>query len=253
LALSIKNPIFEGRTTIIKPKPLKSFFLPICFLYISTFCNGQADSISGQATVTKWYKTTAFKTVAAPVVLIGYGLSSIDNHGLYSSWHAQRDITAAFPGFHSHVDDYLAFSPAALAVGLKLGGIQTQHTWVDGFILYALSFALSEGLTEGLKYTVQKQRPDNSDFLSFPSGHTSFAFQGAEFLHQEYIDQSGWYSAAGYSLAAATGAMRMLNNKHWLSDVCVGAGIGILSTKLIYLVYPEIRKKILKNHPLKRL
>jgi membrane-associated phospholipid phosphatase len=54
----------------------------------------------------------------------------------------------------------------------------------------------------------------------------------AEFMHQEYKDQSVWYSIAGYTAATATGVLRMYNVRHWFSDVVAGAGIGILGTKL---------------------
>jgi len=39
----------------------------------------------------------------------------------------------------------------------------------------------------------------------------------------------------------------MYNNKHWLGDVVAGAGIGIMSTKLAYWMYPVIKKKIFKD------
>jgi membrane-associated phospholipid phosphatase len=192
----------------------------------------------------KWYQTTVVKTAAIPVVLMGYGLSVSGDHGLfYSSYKAKVDINRAFPGFHTHVDDYLAFSPAALAAGLKLGGVKTEHSLQDGFFLFALSSAFTEGLALGLKYTTRELRPDGSNYESFPSAHTAFAFSGAEFLHQEYINQSPWYSIAGYTLATTTGAMRMMNNKHWLSDVAFGAGMGILCTKVVYLVYPALKKE----------
>ena len=48
------------------------------------------------------------------------------------------------------------------------------------------------------------------------------------------MTRSPWYSVAGYGLATATGVMRVLNNRHWVSDVLSGAGIGILSTELAY-------------------
>jgi len=210
--------------------------------------NGQGDSTHQNIIKQKWYKSTTFKTVAAPVLLIGYGISVTGPNGFpFSSRQVQAEAVKTFPGFRTSIDDYLAFSPGALALGLKLSGIKTEHTLLDGFLLYAFSFGLSEGIVEGLKYTVHEMRPDGSDNLSFPSAHSSAAFSGAEFLHQEYINQSGWYSAAGYSLGAATGILRIINDKHWFSDVLVGAGIGILSTKVVYLVYPIIKKKLTKH------
>ena len=47
---------------------------------------------------------------------------------------------------------------------------------------------------------------------------------------------------AGYSVATATGIMRVLNNRHWVSDVLSGAGIGIMSTELAYALGDVIFK-----------
>jgi len=90
-------------------------------------------------------------------------------------------------------------------------------------------------------------RPDGSDQLSFPSGHTANAFAAAEFLRQEYKGVSPWYGVAGYVVAGATGYLRMYNNKHWLGDIAAGAGVGIISTDLAYYIYPYIKRKIFKN------
>jgi len=69
-------------------------------------------------------------------------------------------------------------------------------------------------------------------------------------MRQELGDQSPWYGYISYSMATATGALRMMNNQHWLSDVLAGAGVGILSTKFTYLAYPWIKKKIIKDRNL---
>lgn len=92
-------------------------------------------------------------------------------------------------------------------------------------------------------------RPNGSGFNSFPSGHTANVFASAEFLNQEYKDIHPWIGYAGYTVATATGILRMYNNKHWLSDVVAGAGFGILSTKVSYLIYPKLKQLILgKGH-----
>lgn len=98
-----------------------------------------------------------------------------------------------------------------------------------------------------LKSITHIQRPDGSAFNSFPSGHTATAFASAEFLWQEYKDVSIWYGISGYAIAAATGAFRIYNDKHWLTDVVAGAGIGILSTKIAYWINPFIQKKIFNS------
>lgn len=87
-------------------------------------------------------------------------------------------------------------------------------------------------------------RPDGSDYRSFPSSHTTIAFVSATFLHEEYKDQSIWYGVAGYSIATASAVLRMLNNRHWMSDVLVGAGLGIMTTKAVYLLYPLVKESL---------
>ena len=38
-----------------------------------------------------------------------------------------------------------------------------------------------------------------------------------------------------YTIATSVAALRMINDKHWQSDVVAGAGFGILSAHLAYL------------------
>lgn len=82
------------------------------------------------------------------------------------------------------------------------------------------------------KYTAHVRRPDKSNYKSFPSGHTATAFMAAMMMHKEYGDRSPWYSISAFTVATATGISRILNNRHWLSDVLAGAGIGILSDRI---------------------
>ncbi|MCD8166055.1 MAG: phosphatase PAP2 family protein [Bacteroides sp.] len=121
-------------------------------------------------------------------------------------------------------------------------GIKGKNNFRDRTIVLGLACAFTAIPVNGLKYTTKIERPNGSRKNSFPSGHTAVAFMGAEFLWQEYKDVSLWYSIAGYTIAAGTGALRMYNNKHWLGDVAAGAGFGILSTKLAYLIQPRISR-----------
>ena len=146
------------------------------------------------------------------------------------------------PTFRYHYDDYLQYAPAALMLGLKAGGVKGRSSWGRMLVSDAFSAALMAGAVNTLKYTCKMTRPDGSNRHSFPSGHTATAFMTATMLYKEYGARSPWYSIAGYSMATATGVSRMLNNKHWLSDVMVGAGIGILSVELGYLFADLIYK-----------
>ncbi|MEG1634956.1 MAG: phosphatase PAP2 family protein, partial [Rikenellaceae bacterium] len=79
---------------------------------------------------------------------------------------------------------------------------------------------------------------------SFPSGHAATAFMTATMFHKEYgLTRSPLYSVLGYSLATATAISRQFNNRHWMSDVLVGAGIGILSVELGYYLADLIFKE----------
>ena len=98
------------------------------------------------------------------------------------------------------------------------------------------------GSVTSVKKLTKRQRPDNSVFNSFPSGHTATVFASAEFLKQEYGARYPWLAYTGYAVATATGALRMYNNRHWLSDVVAGAGFGILSTKASYILYPKLKR-----------
>jgi membrane-associated phospholipid phosphatase len=79
--------------------------------------------------------------------------------------------------------------------------------------------------TSALKYTVHRTRPNASDRLSFPSGHTSNAFAWAAVTHHHYGPKLG---VPAYFLASAIGISRMEKNVHHLSDVLAGAALGVV-------------------------
>ena len=145
--------------------------------------------------------------------------------------------------FKSSVDDYLQYFSPALTLGLKIGGVEGRSDWLRMMTSAAMSYGIMAGLVNGIKYTASEMRPDGSTRNSWPSGHTATAFVGATILHKEYgLTRSPWYSVAGYGVATATGVMRVLNNRHWVSDVLSGAGIGIMSGELAYALSDVIFK-----------
>ena len=145
--------------------------------------------------------------------------------------------------FKTKIDDYSQFFGPAMTVGLKLGGVEGRSDWGRLLASSALSYGIMAGLVNSIKYTAKEMRPDGSTANSWPSGHTATAFVGATILHKEYgLTRSPWYSVAGYGVATATGVMRVLNNRHWVSDVLSGAGIGIMSGELGYALSDLIFK-----------
>lgn len=143
--------------------------------------------------------------------------------------------TQLLTNFKTGIDDYTQFFGPAMTVGLKLGGYEGRSDWGRLLASAGMSYAIMAGFVNGIKYTAKEMRPDGSSANSWPSGHTATSFVGATILHKEYgLTRSPWFSIAGYGVATATGIMRVLNNRHWISDVMSGAGIGIMSTELGY-------------------
>jgi hypothetical protein len=223
----------------------------LTFTFFFTFPAHSQEKIYSQdtlATGPKWHQTKVFRTLAVPSIMTGFGFISTNNKGyLYTNYEAYQDIRQHFPDFQSRLDNITAVLPGIAVYGLNLTGIKGKHDFADRTIIYGLSSLIAISTVLGLKEAFPHIRPDSTNNNSFPSGHTAGAFVSAEFMHQEFKDESIWYSIAGYSVASLTGAMRMLNNRHWLSDVLVGGAIGMFTTKVVYLAYPWIDEKTNRN------
>ncbi len=88
------------------------------------------------------------------------------------------------------------------------------------------SGVVSRVAVEGLKYGIDKDRPDGSGDDSFPSGHTADSFAAATFIQQRY----GWtWAIPAYIGATFVGYSRVESDKHYIEDVITGAAIGIIS------------------------
>lgn len=144
--------------------------------------------------------------------------------------------SVATPTFRWHYDDYLQYAPAVVMVGMKACGYESRSEWGRMLVSDANSTAIMALTVNALKYSLGRLRPDGSTYNSFPSGHTATAFMTASMLHMEYGWRSPWFSIGGYTVAAVTGVSRILNNRHWLTDVVAGAAIGIGATHLGYFL-----------------
>lgn len=190
------------------------------------------------------------KTLLIPAVLITYGITSIEQQDLKTlNVEIREELYEEGPHKKFPADNFLQFAPAAAVFGLNAMGIKGKHNLRDRSMIYLMSNAILMATVFSVKQFSHQLRPDGSDNFSFPSGHTAEAFASAEFMRQEYKDVSPWYGVAGYAMAATTGYLRMYNNKHWLSDVAAGAGIGIASTRIAYWLYPKIQKKLFGDKP----
>lgn len=189
-----------------------------------------------------------FKPFILPAALLTYGSLSLVVSPLKNLNHSvQHQIVTSHPNFSTHADDYLWITPTAAVYGLNLAGLHGRNNYRDLTMIVLISNIITEAGTEIVKRSVYEIRPNGIDHESFPSAHTAAAFAAAEYLYQEYKGVSPWIGIGGYAIAGATGILRLYNNQHYLGDVIAGAGLGILSTKITYLVYPYVKRKLFKN------
>ena len=135
----------------------------------------------------------------------------------------------------------LSYSGAILPVGIPTvmgiyALIQKDQPLLKDAIYIGTSVIEALGLTYGLKYTIDRQRPyekypdmihpiEPEDSPSFPSGHTAAAFSLATSLSITYPK---WYVIAPSAVwACGVGLARMNQGVHYPSDVLTGAAIGV--------------------------
>ncbi len=123
------------------------------------------------------------------------------------------------------ISDIGAYSLMAVSIGLPLAQGDKK-----GAIQAGGSLAATSLITEGLKQAFPKTRPDLSDLKSFPSGHTSRSFSSAATLYNRQGPKVG---IPAFAVAALVGTARVKADKHYWSDVLVGAAIGTGSGLLL--------------------
>ena len=227
---------------------MHKFFCCFLFLSLQIFAQ-QSTDVSIDSTRIDKKLDFKYKQLIIPAVFIGYGIIGLEsgqikgfNSGL--SAEVEEDIDEK-----TSIDDFSQYTPIAALYGLSALGVKGKNNIKDKTIILATSYVLMGLTVNAFKKTASVERPDGRGLNSFPSGHTATAFMGAELMYQEYKDTSVWYGISGFAVAAGTGAFRMYNNRHWLSDVVAGAGIGILSAKAGYWLYPYTSKLFTKKNP----
>ncbi len=213
---------FAGKIVVCQALVSLAFFAMPCKAYAG---NPMRDSVRVEDNVSSRLGRMAL--TGAPLIAAGIMVKSEDDRfrGLRNDY---------LPEFGNHLDDYMQYSPAVLMLGLKAAGVEGRSSWGRMLVSDAFAGLLMGGVVNTLKTTTRVTRPDGSNNRSFPSGHTATAFMTATMLTKEYGHISPWIGVGAYATATATGLFRMANNRHWLSDVLTGAGIGLLTTEVGY-------------------
>ena len=178
---------------------------------------------------TDWLKTGAFVIATGLVFSLDPKIkNSVNNH--------QSTSLDNITGFG---EKYGSISYAGVfASGMYLTGkiLDDQEISTTGRML--VESVIYSGLAVSVvKYTVGRARPyaneGSADFfdhtfteenVSFPSGHTAIAFSVSTVLARRI--NNTYATIALYGLAGLTGYQRIYDNKHWFTDVFVGAAIG---------------------------
>jgi membrane-associated phospholipid phosphatase len=120
----------------------------------------------------------------------------------------------------------LGIASTVYAVGRIKEEPRVSHMGMD----LIRSVAIAELVTESLKYTVRRERPDGSGANSFPSGHAADTMAFATALERHF----GWrYAVPAYVFASYVAMSRLHDNVHYLSDVTAGAAVGIIAGRTV--------------------
>lgn len=138
-------------------------------------------------------------------------------------------------------EDYgVALSPLAAAWVMKVCGVKSRSTTRRMIASNATAFGLTVGLSQLLRRHVTEVRPDMHGSHALPSLHSALAYMGATVLSREYGHISPWISIGGYAAATGTQMLRIGHNAHWMNDIFMGAGIGVVSTNIAYFLTDKV-------------
>ena len=253
------NPVKTPIDSTDRPTPVLTITPPVTDTVVKdtvaqSTISDIKDTVAAQVKSPIVQVPVTLKSLIVPGVLFTYGALTLNTGKLRQINEVVHKATARTdqPFKKPFVEDYLLFAPAVTVYGLNFAGIKGQNNFIDRTLLYGMSELLSSSIIYGVKRLGIETRPDSSDRYSFPSGHTAEAFICAEFLHQEYKGRVHWtVIAAGYTVAASVAYLRMYHNKHYLSDVVAGAGVGIAATRFSYYLYPLLKHVIFGSRKVK--
>lgn len=219
--------------------------LLMLFFLLSTNETGYAQqnklAVNEDSTATqhsRFRKVSAW-VVPGTLILVGATVTfDEDADGFFlDNYEVREERNEHFINFSNRTDDFLQHAPSAAVFVLDAFGVKAKTLLPDQVAIFVKSELLMSGIVLTLKRYVGEGRPDTGRKNSFPSGHTAQAFMAASFLSHEFGYRSNWYTIGAYTIATTVGTMRVLNNRHWLSDIIAGAGFGILSTNVVYATH----------------
>ncbi|MFA9388231.1 MAG: phosphatase PAP2 family protein [Prolixibacteraceae bacterium] len=224
-------------------------------LLLKVFQHGLNDTKELVISPIKWDKkdwAIAGGVGAATGALILFGDQAVYNFA--NTQHSPgKDV------FFKNVEPFGHTYPAIIAGALLLKGIVYKDNYsVETSLIAAESYLLTGMLAQVVKSTAGRNRPNDEGTThpdewtgpffhgnSFFSGHTSTAFSVASVFAYRYKETT-WVPILSYSLATLCGMQRIYDNRHWASDVFMGAAVG---TATGILLCKQWEKKSIKFYP----
>ena len=197
------------------------------------------DSAREKTRVAEYHFDAKQLIIPASAIAVGFAANSIDGMKDFHIINRRESVKRI------RIDDYMEWGMFGWVFVCDLIG-KEKNRWVDQALLLVVSEAFNAALVHGGKNLFDEIRPDGG-LLSFPSGHTANAFLGAHLTYKEFRESSALLAYSGYALASFVAASRVYNNRHWVCDVIAGAGVGMLSVELAYLVYFPVRNAIARS------
>jgi membrane-associated phospholipid phosphatase len=207
---------------------------------LASFAVSRTDSIPNtSAKKTGYFRPSA---IVVPSTMLVYGcLKPVIPAIEQLDYDIMEYVVTHHPDFNTKADDYLQWVPSASIYVMDAFKVKTKHTFIEHLIIDAGSILITGGAGFVMRKISGSMEVYNSSGTKFPSGHTANAFRGAEIVFQELKDSHRVLSYSGYLVASAVGVLRIYNKAHYLTEVLAGAGLGILSTKLTYLVFDKVK------------
>ena len=186
--------------------------------------------------------------LAGSVVLVTLAARPFDDHYAARLQDSSTQANRKLQGLATFVRTVA--TPGSYVIGgtMYLTGRLSKNERLADLGWHGTEALIVGGLVAGvIKGTAGRQRPHvrprdpnsfqlfrgfgrEDKYRSFPSGHTTSAFAAAAAVSSEtsrWWPNTRWIiGPALFTGAALTGVSRMYNNRHWASDVLVGAGLG---------------------------
>jgi membrane-associated phospholipid phosphatase len=158
-----------------------------------------------------------------------------------------------------------SYSPWLIG-GLYVTSLITHNRELEhGSLMTAKSLIISTIIYSAIKSTIRRERPSytehpfnidppfsgNKKYTSFPSGHTLTVTTVATALSELYGQRYPWVPWVAYGVAGLTGISRLYDDRHWSSDVWIGASLGFFVTKSVFRHHREQEQKLKRRQLIK--